>query len=135
MLEITEDFGLLGIALGPFPLLQQLLVPGEAIDVGVRIATRAGVAVPVPSAANRLAGFINPHLQPQLVPERLQHVHAGKACANHDSVKVLSCASHFSPFHMHYFYYSNARGGVVLPTVPAIEPASIDRMTPVTQAD
>ena len=89
MLEITQDFGLLGIAFGPFPLLQQLLVPGEAIDVGVGIATRAGVAVPVPGAANGFTGFINPHLQPQFVPQRLQHVHAGKACADHDSVKVF----------------------------------------------
>jgi hypothetical protein len=45
---------------------------------------------------------------------------------------TVSCASHFFPFHL---YYSNARGGVVLPTVPAMEPASIDKMMPVTQAD
>jgi len=94
MLEITEDFGLLGIAFGPFPILQQLLVPGEAIDVGVGIATRPGVAVPVPGAAHGFTFFINSHLQPQFVAQRLQHVHAGKACTDHDSVKVLSCASH-----------------------------------------
>jgi hypothetical protein len=35
MLEITQNLGLLGIALGPFPFLQQLPVPGEAIDVRV----------------------------------------------------------------------------------------------------
>ena len=68
MLEVAEDFGLLGIAFGPFPLLQQLLVPGEAIDVGVGIATRAGVAVPVPGAADGFTGFINSHLQSQFVP-------------------------------------------------------------------
>jgi hypothetical protein len=45
---------------------------------------------------------------------------------------VPTAASHFFPFHL---YYSNARGGVVLPTVPAMEPASIDRMMPDTQAD
>src|ERR1700724_2411553 len=94
MLKITEDLGLLGIAFGPVPLLQQLLVPGEAIDVGVRIAARAGVAVPVPGAANGFTFFINSYLQPQFVPERLKHVQAGKACADHDRVKVLSCASH-----------------------------------------
>ncbi len=68
MLEITKDFGLLGIAFGPFPLLQKLLVPGEAVDVGVGIAPYAGVAVPVPGAANSFAGFINAHPQPQFVP-------------------------------------------------------------------
>src|SRR5450631_96132 len=68
MLEITQDFGLLGIAFGPFPLLQELLVPGETINVGVGIATRTGVAVPVPGAAYGFTGFINPHLQSQFVP-------------------------------------------------------------------
>ncbi len=96
MLEVAQDFRLLGIALGPFPLLQQLLVPGEAIDVGVRIATRAGIAVPVPGAPDGFARFIDPHLQSQFVPQRLQHVHAGEACTDHDGVKVLSCARHFS---------------------------------------
>src|ERR1700723_2134469 len=95
MLKITKDFGLLGIALGPFPLLQELLVPGETVNVGVGIATRAGVAVPVPGAAYSFTAFIDSHLQSQFVPQRLQHVQAGKTRANHDSVKVLSCATHF----------------------------------------
>jgi hypothetical protein len=68
MLEITEDFGLLGIAFGPFPLLQELLVPGEAINVGVGIATRAGIAVPVLGAPYGFTGFIDSHLQSQFVP-------------------------------------------------------------------
>ena len=91
MLEITEDFVLLGIALGPFPLLQELFVPSETVNVGVGIATRAGVAVPVPGAAYGFTTFIDSHLQTQFVPQRLQHVQAGKTC-----VKVLSCASHLS---------------------------------------
>jgi hypothetical protein len=94
MLEIPQDLGLLGITFGPFPVLQKLLVPGEAINVGVGIATRSGVAVPVPGAANGLTFFINPHLQSQFVPQRLQHMHAGKTCADHNGIKVLSCASH-----------------------------------------
>jgi hypothetical protein len=53
-----------------------------------------------------------------------------KSPADDDSVKVLSCVSHFFPLH-----HSNARSGVVLPTVPAMEPASIDSMMPDTQAD
>src|SRR3984957_5918400 len=96
MLKITQNFVLLGIALGPFPLLQELLVPGEAVNVGVGVAPRAGVAVPVPGAAYRFPGFIDSHLQSQFVPQRLQHVEAGKTRANHDSVKVLNCATHLS---------------------------------------
>src|SRR5664279_4144809 len=96
MLKITQHFVLLGIALGPFPLLQELLVPGETVNVGVGIATRAGVAVPVPGAAYGFTAFIDSHLQSQFVPQRLQHVQARKTCANHDSVKVLNCATHLS---------------------------------------
>src|SRR6516162_9650029 len=92
----SEDFVLLGIALGPFPLLQKLLVPGETVNVGVRIATRARVAVPVPGAAYGFTAFVDSHLQPQFVPQRLQHVQAGKTCADHDSVKALSYASHLT---------------------------------------
>ena len=44
MLKITKNFGLLGIAFGPFLVLQKLLVPGEAINVGIRITSRAGIA-------------------------------------------------------------------------------------------
>jgi hypothetical protein len=68
VLQIAQDLGLLGIAFGPLPLSQQLLVPGEAIDVGVRIAPRARVAVPVPGAADGFTGFVDSHLEPQLVP-------------------------------------------------------------------
>src|SRR5258708_11268404 len=94
MLEIAEALRLLGIALGPFPLLQELLVPGEAIDVGVGIATRAGVTVPVPGAADGFAGFIDPRLEAQSVPQRLEHVNTGKAGADDDSVEASSCTRH-----------------------------------------
>src|SRR5262245_37837337 len=94
MFEVTENFWLLWIAFGPFPLLQELLVPSEAVDVGVRIATRTGVAVPVPGAADSVSGFVHSNVQSQFVPQRLQHVQAGKARADHDCVEMLSCASH-----------------------------------------
>src|SRR5215813_14157690 len=96
MLEIAEDFGLLGIALGPLPFLQQLFVPGETIDVGLRVATRAGVAVPIPGAADRFAGFINTYLEPQPVAQSLEHIHARETCPDHNSVKVFSGAVHVS---------------------------------------
>jgi hypothetical protein len=68
MLKIAQDLRLLGIAFGPFPLLKQLFVPGEAIDVGLGIATRAGVTVPVPGAANSFTSFVNSYLQSEFVP-------------------------------------------------------------------
>jgi hypothetical protein len=41
-------------------------------------------------AANRFRFFIDPHLQPQFVAQLLHHVHAGKACADHDRIKVFN---------------------------------------------
>src|SRR5690242_494411 len=94
MLEVFENLGLLGIALRPFPFLQQLLVPGEAVDVGVGIAARAGVTVPVPSAADGLAGLVDARAETEFVPERFEHVNAGEACADDDGVEALRCTRH-----------------------------------------
>ncbi len=94
MLEVAQDFGLLGVALTLFPFLQELLVKGEAVNIGIGVAARAGVTVPVPGAANGFTRFINPHLQSQFIAKRLEHVHTGKTCTDDDGIKVLSCASH-----------------------------------------
>src|SRR5689334_21391646 len=94
MLEIAQDLRLLGIALRPFPFLEELLVPGEAIDVGVAVAARAGIAVPVPSAADRVAGLVDPDLETEPVPQRFQHVDAGKSRADDDGVEIRCCTRH-----------------------------------------
>src|SRR5262249_5223887 len=90
VLQIAKHFWLLGITFGPFPFLQQLLVPGEAVKIGVGIRTRSRIAVPVPSPADGFAVFIYTHVSPQSVAQGLQHVHAGKARADDHSVEVLN---------------------------------------------
>jgi hypothetical protein len=97
MLMVAKDFALFGIAFGPFPLLQKLLVPGEAISVRVGIAACAWIPVPVPGAADGFGFVVNSHLQPQFIAERLEHIHAGEARADHDSVEVLNWVSHLLP--------------------------------------
>ena len=88
--EVAQDLRLRGIALRPLPFLQQLLVEREAIDVGVGIAPGARVSVPVPGAADAVAGLVHAHSQPELVPQVLQHVHAGEPGTDHDRIKVAS---------------------------------------------
>jgi hypothetical protein len=57
MFEIAQNLVLLRIALGPVPFLQQVLVEGVAVNVAVGIAARAGIAIPVPGAADAIAGL------------------------------------------------------------------------------
>jgi len=56
-LEVAQDLVLLRIALGPVPFLQQVLVERVTVDVAVRVAARAGIAIPVPGAAAAVAGL------------------------------------------------------------------------------
>ena len=97
MLQIPQNLWLLGIALRPLPFLQQLLVPGETINIGIRVATSARIPVPVPGAADGAARLKHPHLQAQLVAQRLQHVDAGKPRTHHHGVKIRLCARHLVP--------------------------------------
>src|SRR5581483_5715921 len=53
--EIAQDFRLLGIAQAPRPLLRQFLRERVAVVVALAVAARAGIAVPIPDAADVLA--------------------------------------------------------------------------------
>src|SRR5882757_2069773 len=57
MVAIAQRFRLAGEVLGPVPFLQQLLGEGEAVGIALRIEARAGIAVPVPGAADAGAGL------------------------------------------------------------------------------
>jgi len=52
VVEIALDLGLFRVAARPLPLLRQLRREGIAVVVALGIAPRAGVAVPVPRAAD-----------------------------------------------------------------------------------
>src|SRR6185312_6239447 len=82
---IGEDFGLRRIFLRPVPLLIQFLREGEGVLHALDVAARARIAIPVPGTADAAAGFKYPCLQAQSA-QPVQHVHAGKSGADHDSV-------------------------------------------------
>src|SRR3546814_5603617 len=72
MLEIAHDLRLSGIALGPGPLLLEFVGEGEGIVVALGIATRAGIAVPVPGAAHTVGGLQALRRQAQLLAQAVE---------------------------------------------------------------
>ena len=58
---VGEDLGLRGVALGPLPLLLEVLVEAVGVLHALDVAARAGVAVPVPGAADAVAGLEHLH--------------------------------------------------------------------------
>ena len=67
VLEVAQDLVLLRIALGPVPFLQQVLVERVTVDVAVGVAACAGIAIPVPGAADAVAGLEHRDVQVKLV--------------------------------------------------------------------
>src|SRR5262249_6195870 len=63
------------------------LIEGVAVDVAVRVAACTRIAIPVPSSADAVALLEHGNVQVELVAQRVQHVHAGKAGANDDCIK------------------------------------------------
>ena len=84
--QVLPDLRMLGIALGPFPFLLDLLVEGVAVVITFGIATRTGIAVPVPRAADARALLQDADFQAQLVAQFVQLIKAGKASPDDDGV-------------------------------------------------
>ena len=57
VVEVALDLRLLGEVLLPLPLLEQLLGEEVAVGVALRVEAGPGVAVPVPGAADPVAGL------------------------------------------------------------------------------
>ncbi len=87
VVQVAEDFRPGRIALGPVPLLLELL--GERVGVVQRldIAAHARVAVPVPGAADAVALLEHPYAQAH-ASQAMQGVQPGEAGADDDRVEV-----------------------------------------------
>src|SRR5690242_5858461 len=77
--------------LRPFPLLEQLLGEGVAVGTALGIEARAGIAIPVPGAADLGAGLEHAYLQAHLA-QAVELVHAGQAGADDDGVEIEFCS-------------------------------------------
>ena len=86
---VFQNLRLRRVALAPVPFLLQLF--GERIGIlhALDVAARAGIAVPVPRAADARALLKDARRHP-LPAQPVQHVHAGKARTDHDDVVSLS---------------------------------------------
>ena len=88
VVEVPLDLGLLRVTTRPLPLLRQLRRERVAVVVALGVAPRAGIAVPVPRAADTVAGLEDPDAQVQVVTELVERVETGEARADHDDVEV-----------------------------------------------
>ena len=60
VVQVAKDLRLGGVLLAPVPVLLKLLVKGVRVVHAFDIASRAGVAVPVPDSADAVRGLEHP---------------------------------------------------------------------------
>ncbi len=87
VVEIAQRLRLRREMLRPVPFLQQLLGEGVLVGVALGIEARAGIAVPVPGAADTRAGLEHAHAHAEL-PQAVELVHARYAGTDDDGVVV-----------------------------------------------
>src|SRR5262249_32883757 len=87
MVQIAFGLGLRREMLLPVPFLEQFRRKRVAVGPALGIEAGAGIAVPVPGAADASTIFEYPHLQPELA-ELVQLIEARNAGADDDRVKV-----------------------------------------------
>ena len=89
VLDVPQDLGLGGVPLRPVPFLLELVGEGIGVVHALDIAAGAGVAVPVPGAADAAARFVDPRGQAEAA-QAVQHVQAGEPGADDDGVEVAA---------------------------------------------
>ena len=94
--EIAQRLGLRSEMLGPVPFLQQLLREGIAVGVAFGIEARAGIAIPVPRAADARPGLEHADPQPELA-QPVELIEARYARADDEGVEVLGFARLHDP--------------------------------------
>src|SRR5882672_3000130 len=85
--EVAQDLRLGGVFLRPFPRALQLRIEGVAVVDGLNVATRAGIAVPVPGAAD-IASLFQYHRGEACLAQPMQEIQAGKAGTDNNHVDV-----------------------------------------------
>ena len=87
VVEIALGLGLSGEVFLPVPFLQHF--PGKRIAIGPALGVEAGagIAVPVPGAADGAAGLEHPHFEAEFA-QPVELVEAGNARADDDRVEI-----------------------------------------------
>ena len=87
VIGVAQQLRLGGVALAPVPLLLQRVRELERVLHALHVAARAGIAVPVPGAADAAAGLEHARLQPHAA-QPMQHVEPGEAGADDHRVEI-----------------------------------------------
>src|SRR5262249_22747713 len=85
VLEIREDLRLGRVALGPGPLLLQLVRPRVGVGHALDVAARPGVPFPDPGSADA-GGLVDDEDGQAERAQAMEQVEAGDACADDDGV-------------------------------------------------
>jgi hypothetical protein len=85
--QVALGLGLGRKALAQAPLVVQLFGKPVLIDMGRQIDARAGITVPIPSAADVVAGFHGLHLE-SLLTQPIELVHAGDSSADDEGIEL-----------------------------------------------
>src|SRR3981081_1604912 len=86
MVDVTQDFRLRAVALGPLPFLLQLVGKGIRILHAFDVAATPRIAVPVPSTANIGAGLEGAHSEAEFT-QSINCVETADASANHNRIE------------------------------------------------
>ena len=87
VLQVAQDLRLPRVALGPPPLLLELVRELVGILDTIGITAGAGIAVPVPGAADAAAPLEDLYRKPHPA-QAMEHIEAGEARADDDRVHV-----------------------------------------------
>ncbi len=85
MLDVAQDLGLGGIALGPLPFAREVIFEAVLVFEAFDVAASPGVAVPVPRTANIVAGLDHDGAHAHAAKTK-QLVKAGKPRANNNGI-------------------------------------------------
>ena len=91
MVHIGEDRGLGAVTLGPAPVLLQIFREGIGVFHALDVAAATRIAVPVPGAADAVAGLEGAYPEPGF-PQPVDGVKAADACADDRDIKI--CSAH-----------------------------------------
>jgi hypothetical protein len=90
--EIAQDLGLGRVFLRPGPDLVEFRIERVAVVDGLDIAARAGIAVPVPGAAD-VAGFVETNGREAGLAQAMEKLEAGKSGTDHGNIDLLGCST------------------------------------------
>ena len=92
---VLQEFRLSGVTLTPVPFLLQVVIERIGVFHAFNVTSRARVSIPVPGAANIVAGFKYASRKPG-AQHLVERVHSCEACPDNDGVDYF-VVSHANP--------------------------------------